>query len=232
MLSQCYLVLSHCCLTNLVVFSTLFIVPHVTLFFNVFSMLLGVVPLLFNNFGCLFNIAWCPPCDFDVSWHAHHHRKNNVILRYVGAWYVIGSGGNSPSYVQYGAPIRDMSGSSYTSGIHIFQIPSPIRAFQRSLSTNQPLIIFKAIDLTKVGSSSTQDVDMNLIKIWKSEATLDMKKEGQNHYGKFHQEMKDAMTIGHQPFIWIWQMHKVSSRSWSEFGQEPWKKTHINTLTS
>jgi hypothetical protein len=48
--------------------------------------------------------------------------------------------------------------------VYIFQIPSPIRAFQRGLGVNQPLIIFQAINLTKVGLSSTQDADMNLIK--------------------------------------------------------------------
>jgi hypothetical protein len=48
--------------------------------------------------------------------------------------------------------------------VYIFQIPSPIKAFQRGLGVNQPLIIFQAIELTKVGSSSTQDVTMNLIK--------------------------------------------------------------------
>jgi hypothetical protein len=48
--------------------------------------------------------------------------------------------------------------------VYIFQIPSPIRAFQRGLGVNQPLIIFQAINVTKAGSSSTQDADMNLIK--------------------------------------------------------------------
>jgi hypothetical protein len=64
--------------------------------------------------------------------------------------------------------------------VYIFQIPSPIRAFQRGLSVNQPLIIFQAIDLTKVGSSSTQDADINLIKNEEMNQLLPSKKKGKN----------------------------------------------------
>jgi hypothetical protein len=80
---------------------------------------------------------------------------------------------------------------------------------------------------TKVGSLLAQATDMSVTK---KETTFDWRKEGQEHYGKFHQTMKDAVATCTNHSFGLWQMHKVRSHGWKGFGQEPSTKLHMNTL--
>jgi hypothetical protein len=48
--------------------------------------------------------------------------------------------------------------------VYLFQVPSPIGAFQGGLGAIQHPIMFHAFDPTKVGSSSTQATNMSVTK--------------------------------------------------------------------